>query len=101
MREVTLLRESQRVSEMDKKLIVPAEVKVCATCSYWDGERHVDEEYNLVVVSEECRGECLAQERTFKGLHDVRHTADCAWEPLVEDAEAETADASSVPRKIG
>ena len=70
---------------VEKKLIVPAEVKVCATCSYWDGERQVDEEFNLVVVAEECRGECLAQEKASGGLDDVRHMPECAWEPLQAD----------------
>lgn len=86
---------------MEKKLIVPAEVKVCATCSYWDGERHVDEEYNLVVVAEECRGECLAQEKNFAGLHDVRDVADCAWEPLGEDGAVEAAGQTATVRKTG
>ena len=80
----------------EKKLIVPAEVKVCATCSYWDGERQVDEEYNLVVVTEECRGECLAQEKSFDGLNDVRHMPDCAWEPLQAD-EAEEGGSVAAP----
>ncbi len=38
---------------MTQKLILPAEVKVCATCCYWDGERHVDTEMQVVVVAEE------------------------------------------------
>lgn len=67
---------------MEKKLIVPAEVKVCATCSYWDGDRRVDEEYSLVVVAEDCRGECLVQEKLIDGLSGVRHMDDCVWEPL-------------------
>lgn len=67
---------------MEKKLILPAEVKVCATCSYWDGDRHVDEELNLVVVSESCRGECLVHEAQCDGLADVRGIHDCSWEPL-------------------
>lgn len=80
---------------MEKKLIVPAEVKICATCSYWDGERRVDEEYNLVVVSDDCRGECLVQEKLIDGLDDVRHMDDCSWEPLAaEDAEAAEAAAA-------
>lgn len=70
---------------MEKKLIIPAEVKVCATCSYWDGDRRVDEEYSLVVVAEDCQGECLAQEKQFGALNDTRHLPDCAWEPLAEE----------------
>lgn len=73
----------------DKKLILPTEVKVCATCSYWDGERRVDEELSVVVVDEECSGECLVQERPFEGLNDVRRVPDCAWEPLEADRSAE------------
>ena len=75
---------------MEKKLIIPTEVKVCATCSYWDGERRVDEEYSLVVVADDCCGECLAQEKLFDGLNDVRHMPDCAWEPLESQEPAES-----------
>lgn len=70
---------------MEKKLILPTEVKVCATCSYWDGERHVDEELNLVVVAEECQGECLVRETPCDALHDVRSLRNCAWESLEPD----------------
>ena len=48
---------------MTQKLIIPAEVKVCATCSYWDGERKVDSELRLVVIADSCEGECLVQEK--------------------------------------
>lgn len=85
---------------MEKKLILPAEVKVCATCSYWDGERQVDEELNLVVVSEECRGECLVHEAECDGLTDVRGIQHCSWEPLeTEETEehSETGNADSAP----
>lgn len=74
---------------MEKKLIIPTEVKVCATCSYWDGERQVDEEYNLVVVADDCRGECLVREQTIEGLNDVGHMDNCAWETLEADAVPE------------
>lgn len=87
---------------MEKKLIVPAEVRVCATCSYWDGDRHVDEEFNLVVVAEECRGECLVQEKMADGMNDVRHMHDCVWEPLREDVPVIEPDlAASADRKVG
>jgi hypothetical protein len=72
--------------KMAEKLILPTEVKVCATCSYWDGERHVDAEMKLVVVSEKCEGECLVQEVQKPGLHDVRQECDCIWEDLEPDA---------------
>lgn len=71
---------------MADKLILPTEVKVCATCSYWDGERQVDADMKLVVVSEECHGECLVQEKDKPGLHDVRHECTCMWEDLEPDA---------------
>ena len=74
---------------MAEKLILPTEVKVCATCSYWDGERHVDGEMKLVVVSDECEGECLVQETSKPGLHDVRHECSCIWEDLEPDTPAE------------
>jgi hypothetical protein len=71
---------------MAEKLILPTEVKVCATCSFWDGERQVDSDMKVVVVSEHCEGECLVQEKTKPGLHDVRLECDCLWESLEPDA---------------
>ena len=77
---------------MAEKLILPTEVKVCATCSYWDGERRVDPEMQVVVVSENCQGECLAQEEQKPALLDApRHDCDCIWEDLTPDA-AEAAE---------
>lgn len=73
---------------MAEKLILPTEVKVCATCSYWDGERHVDADMKLVVVTDECLGECLVQEQEKPGLHDVRKEVFCLWEDLEPDSEA-------------
>ncbi len=68
---------------MKRKLILPTEVKVCATCSYWDGERKVDTEMRLVVVSESCVGECLVQSKPSPSLNDVRGECDdCVWEHL-------------------
>lgn len=65
-----------------QKLILPAEVKVCATCSYWDGERTVDAEMRVVVVDQACAGECLAQEKPRDALNDVRQEHNCIWEDL-------------------
>ena len=75
---------------VEKKLIIPSEIKVCATCSYWDGERRVDSEIGVVVVSESCHGECLAKESTRQGLHDVRNECDCLWEHLGPDASEDS-----------
>ncbi len=70
-----------------KKMILPAEVKVCATCSYWDGERMVDSELRLVVVGENSEGECLVQTKCSPGLNDVRSESDdCVWEHLAPDS---------------
>lgn len=80
---------------MEKKLILPTEVKVCATCSYWDGERQVDEELSLVVVAEECQGECLVRETSCDALHDVRALQNCAWESLETDLPADDATTES------
>lgn len=71
---------------MAEKLILPTEVKVCATCSYWDGERHVDPEMKLVVVSHECEGECLVHEEPKKALQDIRNDCACMWEDLEPDS---------------
>ena len=86
---------------MKKKLILPAEVKVCATCSYWDGERTVDPELRVVVVDETCQGECLAQARPSPGLNDVRgESGDCVWEHLAPDTPAsKTEDASPASQR--
>ena len=73
---------------MGKKLILPAEVKICATCSYWDGERRVDEDMKVVVVAEGCAGECLVQGEAKPGLHDVRKECSCIWEDLEPDEPA-------------
>jgi hypothetical protein len=75
---------------MAEKLILPTEVKVCATCSFWDGERQVDAEMKLVVVSDECSGECLVQEKDKPGLHDVRQEHTCLWEDLEPDTPPES-----------
>lgn len=73
--------------EMAEKLILPNEVKVCATCSYWDGERRVDAEMKLVVVDHDCHGVCMVQETKKLGLCDVRQECDCMWEDLEPDGE--------------
>lgn len=70
---------------MAEKLILPAEVKVCATCSYWDGERLVDHDVKVVVVAGHCEGECLAQQKLVPGLHDIRQECSCIWEDLEPD----------------
>lgn len=72
---------------MTKKIILPAEVKVCATCSYWDGERIVDQDIKVVVVANSCQGECLAQEKLLPGLHDSRNEHSCIWENLEPDEQ--------------
>ena len=79
---------------MAEKLILPTEVKVCATCSYWDGERRVDADMKLVVVDEECQGECLVQGKEKPGLHDVRQEHSCLWEDLEPDAAEENSKAA-------
>jgi hypothetical protein len=71
---------------MNKKLIIPAEIKICATCSYWDGERKVDPELRVVVIEDSCQGECLAQGACCQGLNDeAGWRDDCLWEHLAPD----------------
>jgi hypothetical protein len=55
--------------KMAEKLILPNEVKVCATCSYWDGERLVTGNWK----SPHCK--------------TVRHVCVCLWEDLEPDQE--------------
>ncbi|HEY5763032.1 MAG TPA: hypothetical protein VIS73_07470 [Rhodocyclaceae bacterium] len=66
----------------ERKLIIPTEIKLCATCSYWDGERKVDDEINVVIVSESCEGTCLYREDPKQALTDVRKVCGCMWEDL-------------------
>ena len=71
---------------MSKKLILPAEFKICATCSYWDGERKIDPELRVVVVDDECAGKCLVQDKSCQGLNDeFEWRDDCLWEHLAPD----------------
>ena len=84
---------------MSKKLILPAEVKVCATCSYWDGERKVSEDNHVVVVAEDASGECLVQSAPLPGLAAFPEDRECLWEPLEADAVDESAAVPS-PRKV-
>lgn len=72
---------------MGEKVILPDEVKVCCTCTYWDGERRVDEDSRMVVVEPDCEGECLLQEAQKEGLRDMRAESDCAWAPIHEAEE--------------
>ena len=77
---------------MNPKLIIPAEVKICATCSYWDGERKVDPELRIVVVEESCEGKCLAGNGNCRGLNDeFVWDKDCLWEHLAPDTPQESA----------
>ncbi|MEI7614338.1 MAG: hypothetical protein WCK63_15660 [Betaproteobacteria bacterium] len=81
-----MITESITSSNMGKKLIVPAEVKICATCSYWDGERKVDSELRIVVVDECCHGKCLVQNECRQGMTDeFEFFPDCLWEHLAPD----------------
>lgn len=76
----------------NEKIILPSGVKVCATCSYWDGERQVDETAGLVVVECDGEGECLVQEKVKPALHDTRQEAVCEWEDLGEPPLADETD---------
>ena len=82
-----MLTDSNPAETMGKKLILPAEVKICATCSYWDGQRSVDPELGLVVIDESCEGECLVESACRHGLNDeLGIRSDCLWEHLAPDA---------------
>lgn len=74
---------------MAEKLILPTEVKVCATCSFWDGERFIDTEMNVVVVADDCKGECLVTESSKSCLHHTSSDHDCLWEGVTPDAPTE------------
>lgn len=77
----------------DRKLILPTELKVCATCTYWDGARAVDEEMRVVVVCESCQGECLVSESLRPALATDNPKCDCLWEDVQPDlSPAESAN---------
>ena len=92
--------ESWQPPNMSKKLILPAEVKICATCSYWDGDRKVDPELRVVVVEDSCEGECLVQGKCCKGLNDeFEWRDDCLWEHLAPDEDADEKVVSALDEK--
>ena len=78
----------------DPKLIVPVELKVCATCAYWAGVRSVAEDVRVVAVCESCAAECLVREVSMPPLWPVHEDTKCLWdavcvdEPLAEEHQA-------------
>lgn len=97
-----MFHTENRMSE--RKLILPSELKVCATCTYWDGERKIDAEVGVVVVSESCHGECLVSESRRHALVGVHDVCDCLWEDLSpDDASAnagEDAELKTTTREV-
>ncbi|MDD2741562.1 MAG: hypothetical protein PHV02_04765 [Rhodocyclaceae bacterium] len=73
---------------MAEKMILPTEVQVCATCSFWDGERIVDDELKVVVVAQDCEGECLVSETSKTCLNHMSSQPVCLWEDLSPDPAA-------------
>ncbi len=67
----------------DRKLILPAELKVCATCAYWDGLRSIDEDVRVVVVCESCEGECLVRGVSLPALRPAAEG--CLWDEISGD----------------
>lgn len=79
--------------DQDRKIIIiPTEIRVCATCSYWDGPRKVDEETRVVVVGHTCAGECLVRGHDTACGIPADHLRDCAWEPIASDEESPPAE---------
>ncbi len=84
-----MFNEHTSASIMSKKLIVPAEVMICATCSYWDGERKFDSELQIVVVDESCAGHCLVQNECRKGMTDeFEFYPECLWEHIAPEEDS-------------
>ncbi|HET9699431.1 MAG TPA: hypothetical protein VFP70_00765 [Burkholderiales bacterium] len=71
------------------KLILPLELQVCATCSFWDGERQVDDDARLVVVKHTCSGECLLRGQHTPCTLTSQRLNVCDWDPLPESAPPE------------
>jgi len=69
------------------KLILPCELRVCATCSFWDGARRVDGDTRLVVVAEACFGECMLRGQDTPCTLSGKQLSVCDWEPLPEAHE--------------
>ena len=82
----------------DRKLILPAELKVCASCTYWDGPRSVDEDVRVVVVCESCVGECLVRAVSMPSLRPVNGDAECLWDTVV-DSDAPTGENDQAPEE--
>lgn len=74
------------------KLILPCELRVCATCGFWDGERRVDGDTRVVVVEQTCLGECLLRSQHTPCTLTGQGLKVCDWEPL---PEADGPDASA------
>jgi len=72
----------------NRKLILPAELKVCANCTYWDGPRSVDEDVRVVVVNEYCEGECLVRAVAMPSLRSSYDDDDCLWDGVIDDYTA-------------
>jgi len=75
----------------NRKLILPVELKVCASCTFWDGPRSVDTDVRVVVVCESCEGECLVTAVSTPSLRAVHGDSDCLWDTVI-DADAPPAD---------
>lgn len=84
-----------------RKLILPTELRVCATCSYWDGTRSHDTEARLVVVEHQCSGECLLREEQICSTTPADRLKVCAWEPIEPAAhdESNLGDEDDVPER--
>jgi hypothetical protein len=82
-----------------KKLILPAEAKSVPPAATGTVSVMVDTELRLVVVADDCAGECLVRGKDSHGLSDVRHQSneDCAWEHLAPDALADPAGERPAP----
>lgn len=63
-------------------VFLPAETEVCATCSYWDGERKVDEDLKLVIINADQQGTCLVKDQSKLALFPKHLEYNCLWEDL-------------------
>ena len=88
------------MGEKPEKLVLPNELPLCGTCSYWDGERKVDEESQLVVLTSDSNGTCLVTEKKRPALfaNPKKHT--CLWEDLNPAESPESLEQKSTEKKI-
>ena len=85
---------------MAEKLVLPNDVALCGTCSFWDGARRVDEESQMVVLDGDSSGTCLVTDKTRPALYANPKKHACLWEDLNPPESVESPESQGEERKI-